>query len=450
MASVSARRWWRGLAIAGYLAVAVALVSLAVSSLVVAPVVENATSLDDIDLALGSVAVTRSAVNQATVFAVGAATGAASDESLAAALGEANANLDALEAIGSDLVASSPSTGTGVLTLVADGREIVRMIFAGDVDGARSTVQATFEPTYRNAVDSLVAARAGLISSLNGAMGAWGARLGWIAGALAAPAMAAMVVRLAMGRRMARSRRRMHAELAAAEDSLAMSNELIRSVSHRFRNPLAGIQGLSAVLSKAPSVTGLNHELATLVHAEAAELHRIVDDVLTATQLQAGTLRADPAIVELAGMIDDVVTPHRSRGVEVDVGCEPVWVVTDAEKLRQILRNLVTNAAVHGAEPVEIAVVEVDGVVSVQISDRGEGLSRTEPQHPALTAERLGLYVAYSLAELLGITLEHERRAERTTFTLRLSEESSAGSIDDVGVESAPVAAGAELEASGS
>ena len=163
-------------------------------------------------------------------------------------------------------------------------------------------------------------------------------------------------------------------------------------------------------------IQGLDRELVTLINSESANLHRIAEDVLIATQLEAGTLEFDTAIIALHEIVEEAIRPIRAAGLDIKVDCPEVWVVSDGPKLRQIVRNLVSNAVQHGSEPVVVSVTESDGSVQCVVSDHGAGLSDADSE-----AGR-GLDVAYGLAGLIGATLEPSRADGMTTFTLAWSE----------------------------
>lgn len=428
MASSAARQRVRGVTTAAIVAIFVGLVSVLSISLLVSPITEAAGELDDVDLALGSAAVTRAAVSQATVFAVAGSNGTATPEAAATALAEANANLDALAGLIDEISGhSEPPDLMPASRVVDQGRVIVTLLAEGQLTEARELVDGEFETDYRAAVDALSLSRSDLLDRVDATTSRSSllrsAR--WALVALLIPAIASLVVWLRMKRRIRETRvaGREEAEIAVAEAD--RSNRLLLAMSHRFRNPLTSIYGLSAVLAHAQGVTGLNRELAALVNAEAAELYRIAEDALVATQLDSGTLHTSPSIVGLADTIDQAVKPIRAGGTNVHVSCGPIWVVTDATKLQQIIRNLVSNAAQHGAEPVLVEASEKDGVVRCSVVDHGEGI---EGGLPPLEVRReaspgIGLWVARELAAMLGVPLDYSRDDGTTRFTIWLSED---------------------------
>ncbi|MCP3975382.1 MAG: HAMP domain-containing histidine kinase [bacterium] len=416
------------IALAAFAAI-VAMATVTAGSLAVTDLAATATQLDETDLALGSAAVTRAAMAQAVVFAVDNANGTATDAAFVAALAEAGGNLDAYNQL-QTVVAERLSAGhQGELSgLSSYGGAVLDVLRAGDVESARAVLEGDFESAYQSSVAVLAGERAVLATDVASARSLAGStstaiRLAVILGL---PALVLLVGWSAHRRRLAQLQETRRTDVEAANDRIERMREMLLAISHRLRTPLTSIYGLSDVLVQTKRIQGLDRELVTLINAESANLHRIAEDVLTATQLEAGTLTLETGIVPLHEVVEEAVKPIRSAGLDIKVDCPEVWVLSDGPKLRQILRNLVSNAVQHGAEPVVVAVTESDGSVQCAVSDHGGGLGATEP------ATGRGLDVANGLAGLIGATLDQTRADGMTTFTLSWSESGEAAANSGV------------------
>lgn len=417
------------------LAIVVAGASALVWSYVLPSVTTTATQLDEVDLAIGSAAVSRAATSQAVVFAVSTASGTATNEALTVALAEAAANLDAYDQLIGTLGSSGVDVDTTQLGDVSvHGRAVIELIQTGDVDGARVVLQENFEVAYGIALGQLDGARGRLSSELD-TVNRWSEAIGYgvrLAVTLAIPMLAIFVFWWMARQRVIAHRRRFDERIAEEIELTREKENLLVDVVDRFRAPLASIRGLADVLAQKKQIKGLDRELVALINSESADLHRAVDDLLVAAQLQAGTLSASADITSLADAIEDAVKPLRASGVEIKVECPEVWVVTDREKVRHILHNLLSNAVSHGAGPIFVEGSEEDGVVQCLVIDHGDGLP---PGHWADTDDAvgfedvfkepsgIGLRVAYRLAGLIGARLDHYRVDDQTRFALWFDEE---------------------------
>lgn len=389
-----------------------------------------ASDLDEIDLALGSASVVRSAVSQAVVFSVNHQAGTASDEALAAAVSTAQAEitdyegrLDSLQETAGPLqlepLAHFSDSATSLVTAIATG-----------VDAATAAdAMSPLDAAYAAAVAELGAARTDRIEAIEAASDwpAWTDAATQVAATLAIPAVLAGAFWVVSRRKIRRSWAHAAAEIDDLEGQLAAANQAMESLAVRFRTPLTSVYGLSDVLAQKARRQGLDGELISLIHSESSELHRIADDALAATQLAAGTLEASASIVAFAEVIDEAVKPVRNSGLDIKVECPEIWVLTDAAKVMHILRNLVSNAAAHGQEPIFVEVSEIDGSVVCDVIDHGETVATAvrPDQVDFDPATGLGLKVAYSMAELIDAKLTHMRDGDRTIFSLSLADDDS-------------------------
>lgn len=393
---------------------------------------DRAGSLDAVDLALGSAAVTHTAANQAVVISASYANGFATAEALADALAEVTANTVAFEQLAAE-IGGTNDAASEYADLASATSSVVGLIGEGDVVQARLVVESAVESAFRRVVDHLVAERLNIIAELNSAS-ALSSRLEQslrLAGVLAIPLVAAALVS-------ARARRRIRVERAGFLDMLdavgersSGGDDLLLAASHRLRTPLTSLYGLSEVLAHSNKIGGLERELASLVHSEASDLCRIADDVLIVSQDRAGTLERAVEIFAMADVVDDAVSPVKAAGVEVKIDCPEVWVLSDPAKVRQIVRNIVANAAQHGAEPIFVEVSEEDGIVECVIVDHGDGLpDSVVPGEGIFAEDGVGLSVAYVLSELIGSQLTYERDHDLTRFSLSFSREIEDAPLD--------------------
>lgn len=225
---------------------------------------------------------------------------------------------------------------------------------------------------------------------------------------------------------------------SALEETLRAKDEFITSVSHELRTPLSVVVGLSETLRSGNYSAAEASEFYDLVADQSQEMALIVEDLLVAGRIDSDTLTVREDIVDLEAEIDTVLRPFGGKDVEIGVrlipGAEKVYA--DSLRVRQILRNLVTNAVKYGEPPVWVKAVRARDQVIVSVSDHGEGIpesalekmfqpySRFGGDDGQPSSVGLGLHVSRRLARLMAGDLVYKRESERTTFILSLSAES--------------------------
>src|SRR5581483_3071510 len=134
-------------------------------------------------------------------------------------------------------------------------------------------------------------------------------------------------------------------------------SDLVATVSHELRTPLAAIYG-SALTLQRPDVSRdgeLRAQLLDVIANESGRLAQIVNDLLLASQLDAGTLGTKPRSCDVQEIAEQVVASARTHvpdGIELDLdvaGRVPP-VRADPGQLRQVVANLVENAVKYSPE----------------------------------------------------------------------------------------------------
>lgn len=203
-----------------------------------------------------------------------------------------------------------------------------------------------------------------------------------------------------------------------AEDLATVDRErrdLIATVSHELRTPLTAMTALLENLADQVVPADPQHLAAAL--EEAQRLGRLVEDLLQLSRLEAGVVDLDRQDVALRALVEDSVAQVRATGRDGDVAIDvagDLVVAGDPARLRQLLVNVVDNAARHApAEtPVRLAAGTTDGSWWLEVVDAGGGVA---PEDRERVFERfgtdgaggtgLGLAVARWVAQLHGGTL---------------------------------------------
>lgn len=240
---------------------------------------------------------------------------------------------------------------------------------------------------------------------------------------------------LAYGIAALRARKRQFEAESQLRDLLQSKDELIATIAHELRTPLAGVVGFAQVLRDDAEALDPESraEMIRLVAEQGMDLTNIVDDLLVAAKSEAGTLTVASVRVDLRAQAAQVLEGWASDAVRtVDFSGSPAITAGDPARVRQILRNLVTNALRYGGEQISVRVGGDEVSVYVRVEDDGQGVATEEQDQifepyrrahdaPGLTASMgLGLSISRQLARLMGGDVRYGREPDLSVFTLSM------------------------------
>jgi two-component system OmpR family sensor kinase len=225
-----------------------------------------------------------------------------------------------------------------------------------------------------------------------------------------------------------------------ALESQERMRRFIADASHELRTPLTSIRGLAEYGLQEGGEVGPEEllRLMGLIAREGGRMGRLVDDLLLLARFDAGrALERRP--IDLASIAAEAVQQARivaaGRPITLEAP-EPVIVDADAERLRQIIDNLIGNAILHtpAGTPVTVTVTGEPGSGQLTVADQGPGMTQEQASHvferfyrtdDARTRARggagLGLAIAASLAAAHGGDLTVDTKPGRgAAFHLRL------------------------------
>jgi len=236
-------------------------------------------------------------------------------------------------------------------------------------------------------------------------------------------------------------------------NTLAASGvEVVSTVSHELRSPLTSVKGYTSLLLNRWDRLDDAQKRSMLeqVQSDADRVTRLITELLDISRLETGRLRLRCQMVDIAALAEVVVEKVRIGYPELEVSVsfpgELPRVYADADKVEQVLTNLLENAAKYADSPD----VRVEGVynegrkqLTIAVHDVGKGIPPaelprlfnkffrgTEGGRPS--GSGLGLYIARGLVEAHGGRIAAESRlGEGSTFSFTLPTDAFEKAIGD-------------------
>ncbi len=243
-------------------------------------------------------------------------------------------------------------------------------------------------------------------------------------------------------------------------------SEFLANMSHELRTPLNSLLILAKLLADNPdrNLTAKQVEFAETIHSAGGDLLQMINDILDVSKIEAGKMDVRPGRVALAELLDYVEATFRpltaEKGLEFTIQVAPTvpaTLLTDEQRLQQVLRNLLSNAVKFTESgSVELDIDLADGmlagdgesadrqVLAFSVHDTGIGIASDKlqvifdafQQADGTTSRKyggtgLGLSISRNIARLLGGEIHARSQLGRgSVFTLYLPVEGVGGGED--------------------
>jgi signal transduction histidine kinase len=207
-----------------------------------------------------------------------------------------------------------------------------------------------------------------------------------------------------------------------------MKDEFVLTASHELRSPLTSVQGFAELLMlEREMLTPKQRETLEVILDNTRHLVRLINDLLDLARSDAGRLTIEPQPTDASSLIEEAGRTMRgqvdARGQQLIVELEPdlPQVEADADRIRQVLVNLLTNANEYCQDGARIRVDarRADADVEISVSDDGPGIPEQQLEHiferftrgdagerQRVGGTGLGLAISKSLIELHGGTID--------------------------------------------
>jgi len=226
-----------------------------------------------------------------------------------------------------------------------------------------------------------------------------------------------------------------NATLARLEALFRAQRRFVADVGHELRTPLTVIKGNAQWMRR---IGRLDVEALDSIEEETDRLSRLVDDLLLLARAEAGKLPLRREVVDLDAIAADVLREIQVMArdkVHLEAYLEPLQVCGDADRLKQVVLNLVGNAVKYTPKggKVTIALEKAEAWVLCRVSDTGPGIPAEDLPHVFERFYRadkarsrgkgfgLGLSIAYWIVKHHGGRIEVASEVGKgTTFTVYL------------------------------
>ncbi|HLZ57176.1 MAG TPA: ATP-binding protein [Ktedonosporobacter sp.] len=203
------------------------------------------------------------------------------------------------------------------------------------------------------------------------------------------------------------------------EDANQAKDRFLSIASHELKTPITTIRGQAQLVlrrlqkQEEPSAeTAYVRAAAAKINDQTTRLTSLIDELMDVSSIRAGKIELRKTTIDFRDICQDVVEDQRlltGRSIKLDMPQEPVKMRADADRLSQVLVNLISNAVKYSPEgsPVEVRLSQENGEARLQVRDHGKGIAKDQlerifdtfyrtPEAEASAKRGLGLGLAIS------------------------------------------------------
>ncbi|MFG6148653.1 ATP-binding protein [Halobacillus sp. B23F22_1] len=226
-----------------------------------------------------------------------------------------------------------------------------------------------------------------------------------------------------------------------------LRKDFIANVSHELRTPISMLQGYSeAIVDDIAESREDKNELAAIIHDESLRIGRLVNELLDLARMEAGHISLRVEEIEVEPFVEKVLRKFKGLADEKQVKLEhhisvnEPFIRIDADRIEQVLTNLIDNAIRHTSVKGYVSVdVKTDKELFIQVTDSGYGIpdedlpfiferfykaDKSRKRESSQKGTGLGLAIAKNIVEAhKGNIQVHSKINEGTTFTVQIPNE---------------------------
>lgn len=323
------------------------------------------------------------------------------------------------------------------------GRQILDLLDSGDSEAAQHFSDTALGATFDEVTAQVIGVRDQLRTELDSSDQILG-RIGNAARFLVAfliPGAVMLLYRELMRRQQRQTD--LESKLETEQELSSSRKTFIANASHELRTPLTSIMGIGLILAEKEEIRDdpALAELIDVVVGESEDLARMIEDLLTMARLDAGALHYAFDDILISSEAQDAAGSLTRSGLDVKVDCVPALVRVDPGRLRQVIRNLLSNARKYGGDNIRIEgrvegrtyrcgiIDDGDGIPDELVPRLFERFIHRGQQTGTKDSVGLGLSIVQALVRGMGGSIVYERIDHETHFSVRfpLSDDGTEG-----------------------
>ncbi len=228
-------------------------------------------------------------------------------------------------------------------------------------------------------------------------------------------------------------------ELRRLRQELRLHRDFLSTVVHELRTPLAVILGYTQTLAK--DIDRLSEDQVRQISKRTRDasrrMRRLVADLADFSHAERHSLHVDVRATSVPRVLDQSIFETSGKGHPIELSLEPDLppVLTDRDRLGQIVVNLINNAEKFSREGsvIKVSARRSPAGVSISVEDEGEGIApemlpriferyfQVEEARNSVVGMGIGLFLVKEICDLMGATVEVESEVGRgSRFTIEV------------------------------
>ena len=191
-----------------------------------------------------------------------------------------------------------------------------------------------------------------------------------------------------MAERLENARAELEEQNAQLRESERLKSDLVNTVSHELRTPLAGVLGFTKLLLTRDFDPEPRRHYLGIIDAQARRLSDLIDDFLDVRRIEEGRFERAQELLDMGSLLREEAQLYSGQSpkhrLALALPKEPLPVVGNPDRLRQVIGNLLSNAIKYSPQGgiIELMAEASDGTVRVEVRDEGIGIPA--PQQPQI------------------------------------------------------------------